>query len=280
MFIPALHSGFGAPIGPIVHNIAAFGYRGVRAEQGVSLDLTAAVAEEILFAGMTPIVIVFQPEHIDALPDVPILLCPDNEPDLADNHRPICPRTTAMEPGDYLGLVHRICERAKPAHLVCAGEVSNPNARGRAFMEAIVPHLPSRVDALSWHRYPAGGRSEGVMVPHDGFANRAAETEYLWRMSGDRMLAITEGGYHTGARGGTSFIDRWLGRKPRRWSEDDIVHLWHDEWAFWARAEEANPGKLLTVVRYQINDGPSDHYLDRFGIRYADGSWKPSAQMG
>jgi len=264
-----LQAGFGGLLGvELLEKLKGFGYQLLRVEQGVTLDDTRAIASEVLSVGMTPLVILFQPEHAAVLPSGSWAEA-ENEPDLAYASRTIAPRLR-MPHADYITLTHRIAERADPSIRLWAGACSNPNARGRAYMEAVCPHFQARY-GHSWHRYPHGGADATFSTPQDGFARRGAEVAYMRRLAGDRPLIISEAGYHTAPR----TTRRWWGRtRSARWSPDNVTALWAPEWAFWRAA------RVEACVRYQLNSGPHpDAALDCYGIRDVNGLFVPSAPV-
>lgn len=274
--LPALQAGFGDPLGAeLLAQIKGLGYQAVRLEQGRTAEQTQALAIEVLAAGLTPIVILFDATHASAVP-AGSWCCVENEPDLPFPDRQQYPRG-AMEDLAYIDLVWAVCEAARPEVRVVAGECSNPNRRGRAFMEAVCPYFPARA-AHSWHRYPHGGRGEGVMVPHPGFRSRWDEAAYLMELAEGQSVAITEAGYHTAPRGSQHWLARLLGRGPRRWTDADVARLWAAEWAFWQDVDVEYEGRMAWVTKYQLNDGDNpDDPLHTYGIRTVTGEWKESA---
>jgi hypothetical protein len=129
------------------------------------------------------------------------------------------------------------------------------------------------VRAVSWHRDGAGSWQgefgEQPSRPHAGFASREEETNWIRATTGGRPFAITECGWSTAPR----CWGWWIFRQCRRWTDDQVLLAAVDEYALWKDA-----GAELMVL-YQINDGPSDTRLNRYGIRRADGSWKPVAEL-
>ena len=261
-----LHAGFGGLLGTeLLAALKGFGYTLLRVEQGLTLDDTRSIAHEVIAAGMTPLVVLFQPEHVAALPPG-CLAEADNEPDLAYPNRTIAPRGV-MPHADYIDFTHRIAEQAPPDVQLLAGAVSNPNRRGVSYMRAVSPHLQARY-WHSWHRYPTGGAKADWWTPHDGFRDRYDEVALMRAVAHGRPIAITEGGYHTAPRKG-----RWWQRSAR-WSQDDVARLWQCEWSFWNRMG------VECAVRYQLNSGPNpDAALDTYGIRDVNGLFLPSAPV-
>lgn len=148
------------------------------------------------------------------------------------------------------------------------GAISNPNKRGLAYFDAILPtlrDLPSTV-GFTWHRYTAdSGPGESFAAPHQGFDDRAAEVRHITRFIGDRPWAISEFGYHTAARKSCF--------RSKRWTDDQVATLVSQEFEFWTEM-----GASFATL-YQVTDGPTDTRLDRYGICRFDGTLKPVADQ-
>ena len=91
------------------------------------------------------------------------------------------------------------------------------------------------------------------------------EVTALRDIIGNAVVSVTEFGYHTGAR------KKW-GFWSTRWSDVQCAAFAKREWQFWAQQTGVESAYI-----YQLNDGPTNTTLDRYGIRRLDGSWKPSA---
>ena len=148
---------------------------------------------------------------------------------------------------------------------VISGGISNLSPRRLAYLEQMTAAgLPSDV-VVGFHRYPHG---LGPQVPHPGFPSRDAEWARLKSIAAGRQLACTEFGHHTARR---SYRFMRIIPLRRRLSEDTVAeHIVYDLTYF------RNRGCLLAAV-YQLNDGPTDTPIDRYGIRRADGTPKPAA---
>ena len=104
-------------------------------------------------------------------------------------------------------------------------------------------------------------------MPHPGFRDRDDEWRRLLEIAGARRVACTEFGHHTARRRHTRLV--WL-RRSRSVPESDVAsHIVNDYRYFLERAA------VLAAV-YQINDGPTNRPIDRYGIRRADGAPKPA----
>jgi hypothetical protein len=146
-----------------------------------------------------------------------------------------------------------------------SGGISNLSTERLDYLAQMAPRLPPDV-VVGFHRYPRADRPD---EPHPGFASRDAEWARLQEIAGARSLACTEFGHHSAPR-----RQRLLGFLPRRSRRvpDEIVaeYVAYDLEAFQSKGCE------LAAV-YQLNDGPTDRPVDRYGIRRPDGTPKPSA---
>jgi hypothetical protein len=181
-----------------------------------------------------------------------------NEPDIATDRK--------MTPAQYIAEASAVVDEAQRLNLgrVWIGAVSNLNRRGLDYLHAVfgVP-WPEQV-GCTVHRYPNGGYDERVNVPHAGFRSRHDEIAEMRSAIGRRPWAVSELGYHTAARS----KGWWIFRKSRRWSDREVVINLYGEAEFFAESG----AEFLTV--YQINDGPDETPINRYGRRRFDGSWK------
>lgn len=175
-----------------------------------------------------------------------------NEPDIAHPGYSNAPRAFARA-------VSQCAETAR-AHgftgPILSGGVANLDERGLAYLANLTPLHPDVV--VGFHRYPPSGR--GPLATHLGFyADREEEWDALLAVTRGRPLACTEFGYHTAE-------ERFHTRTD---AEVASSVLW--ELDFFERH-----GVSLACV-YQLNDGPGDTWLDKFGVRTVAGVWKPVA---
>ena len=190
-----------------------------------------------------------------------VLIEVGNEPDIGHmDYR--------TRPADFAQAVVQTLAAVRRAGLdgpVISGGISNLSPRRLAYLEQMTAAgLPSDV-VVGFHRYPHG---LGPQVPHTGFPNRDAEWGRLKSIAAGRQLACTEFGHHTARR---SYRLMRVIPLRRRLSEHTVAeHIVYDLTYF------RNRGCLLAAV-YQLNDGPTDTPIDRYGIRRADGTPKPAA---
>ncbi len=152
---------------------------------------------------------------------------------------------------------------------VWAGVISNLNTRGVQWLREADPSTWPDGVGVSLHWYPHGS---GPAVPHPGFRSRQAEVDALTAIVAGRPWAVTEFGYHTARRRVTRTV--WGFEVPvgyATWTDDEVAAHAAYEWQFW-EAQGA-----VAAFWFQLNDGPTDHFEHKFGIRRVDGSWKPVA---
>ena len=182
-----------------------------------------------------------------------------NEPDIGHPDYAKRPRDFATA----VAQTHAAVRQAGHTGVVISGGVSNLSRERLDYLERVVSHLSPDI-VVGFHRYPHG---LGPRQPHPGFANRDAEWARLKQITGGRQVACTEVGHHTAPR---RFGRLGLIRRRRRVSDEAVAdHIVFDLTYFRER------GCLLSAV-YQLNDGPTDRPIDRYGIRRTDGTPKPA----
>jgi len=247
--VPGLNVGNGGHlIGGVLADVRAFGYKVVRVDcQDVSLTDTPILAQEIIDAGLQPLIIVRHAEQIETLP-AGCLVEVGNEPDL--------PGVSRWDARSYYAAAVACVETAqRTGHRLYVGAVSNLNGRGLGFLD-LLPWATWPVSiGCSFHRYPNGAWAS----PHRPSHTRLEELARLRAIveipgEPDRPLACTEVGYHS-----------------RAYTDGDAAdNLCHE------RAWMGLHGVEL-VCAYQLNDGPSPADIDHYGARRMDGTWKPWA---
>ena len=257
-------AGFGELIGAAT--LAALNARGVglvRQDgriggwQILTPDECTDLAQEVLDAGLQCLFVAHTFDQIRALPDG-VQVEWRNEPDI-EGPVPVAYGAEIEIAAKIAG--HRGLK-------LWVGGISNPHARGRAYLEALRPviaGLPPSV-GVTWHRYPVG-TSNSPHTPHAGFKTRDDEVAYIRHLIGDRAWAISECGYHTAGRS----VGWWLWKRTLRWTDADVALYTSHDLNFYRQH-----GAEFSVV-YQLNDAVPDTRLSRYGIRRVDGSWKPVA---
>jgi len=230
-----LQAGFGEPIGAEANELVrSLGFDGVRvgAPRNATFSMRA-ILQEVAQAGLEPLVVVSTLDEALSVPagiDVEYL----NEPDL-----------TATPPDVYARAALAIQQHRGRCW---AGAISNLNGRGLAYLDRVLAAAPA-LERVSVHRYPRPGGN--VHRAHEGFGSRESEVAALRRLIGDRLFGVSEFGYHTGK-------DAWW---RRRLTDYQVAERVEWEWRFWRRMGAA------FATLYQINDGPTNTRLDRYGIR-------------
>ena len=141
-----------------------------------------------------------------------------------------------------------------------AGGVSNLTQPALNWLSEFVRLCPE-VPGIEVHRYPP---KWDPRQPHEGFASRDAEVARLKAIIGSRPYLIGEFGYHL-----ARYRVWWIFWS--RHSDQEQADVFRYEWEFWAThgAEAA--------YAYQVQDGPTDTPIDRYGIRSQYGYWRLSA---
>lgn len=278
-------AGFGEVIGrELMDEIAAFGIRAVRQEIKPQMDegYVRQLIAEFVGAPLRPLLLLgggamenvsrspISPAQYEALTSHVVHLAftlgldadgydleIGNEPDISPSYR-----DKSWMFASACRLSFAAAREGGFAGRFITGGVSNLNRRGLAYLGAAVrAGLPPDV-VVGFHRYPEGMEPftpHGGFEARDGQEGRDVEWGALLAASADRARACTEVGHHTALRPGGRVDDILAGR-----------HYQFDLQFF------AERGVVATYV-YQLNDGPSEHYADRFGLRARDGRWKPQA---
>jgi hypothetical protein len=182
-----------------------------------------------------------------------------NEPDIGN----VDYKTRPSDFADAIRQTHLAVRAAGFLGRVLTGGISNLSPERLNYLgQVVTAGIPLDV-VIGFHRYPHG---LGPKVAHPGFASRDAEWARLQSIAAGRPVACTEFGHHTARRKHLFF-----GLIKKRLSDETVAeHITFDLAYFRDR------GCLLAAV-YQLNDGPTDTPVDRYGIRRADGTPKPAA---
>lgn len=188
-----------------------------------------------------------------------VLIEVGNEPDIGH----VGYRTRPEDFADAIRQTHLAVRAAGFQGPVITGGISNLSPARLTYLEAVVRAAVPLDVVVGFHRYP---HRLGPHVPHPGFATREAEWARLQGIADGRAVACTEFGHHTARRRFGLF-----GVLRKRVSDATVAeHIAFDLEYF--RERDA----LLAAV-YQLNDGPTGAAIDRYGVRRADGTPKPSA---
>lgn len=252
-----LQAGFGNSLADVLPELAAQGCKVVRIDCQVERD--PRLAQEVLDAGMTPLVIIRVPEQIPDLP-IGVMIEVGNEPDLAHEGWQQSPAVYWRTAGACIAYAE------KGWQSLYLGAVSNLNARGFGFLRGLPwSDIPSWV-GCSHHWYPDDDMPHASHI-EKGFLRKKRNTRDqdiadLKAIVGERPLALSETGW-------------WDG--PYR-TETDVAEWYAFERAFWESHGYA------FAVAYQIASAaaPADPAQWKpehgYGFRRANGSWKPSTQ--
>ena len=241
--------------------IKDLGFDGIRIDLGQLNDQTKIreLIDPVLEAGLWPLIIFSNTKQLVYIPDglnVELL----NEPDLSGPG----PRT-------YLQLLDQVSSIAvRRSQQLWAGVISNLNQRGFTYLEALQPaNWPAYVN-VSIHHYPV--KPWDPRQPHNGYQSRYHEYLKLKSIIGNRPYGVSEFGYHTAPER----LYKWL---PKKWScnkrsitDEQALDNLRYEWAYWTIH-----GAQFACL-YQLNDGPTNTTLDRYGIRDIYGGWKPQSK--
>jgi hypothetical protein len=147
---------------------------------------------------------------------------------------------------------------------VVSGGVSSVSRQAMGWLErSRVRELPVGV---GYHQY----RSTPPAEPLDGYRTRGEEFRTLRDAAGDRETWMTESGWHTAKR--TS--GHWPSKRTWSYTDAEVAQFLSEEMA---RNDEVGARCFVT---YQLNDGADPaNDQDRFGIRRADGTLKPSSRV-
>jgi len=255
--IVGINAGFGDSLTGDLPQIAALGYTGIRQDlqplSGWTLEDRAA---ELRVPGIQPLYIVRGPQIGRFWRGETLELL--NEPNLSFPGRPaLTPWAYAQEWNTYAP------EDLARGVVIYFGSISNLQRNPLRWLEQAWAYAHPKPTHVSYHRYPP--ESGRMMDPHKGFRCRDDELDALRQIvGGDTVLACTEWGYHQGPR------KRW-GFWPWRLNDQQQADAIRDEWLYLRSL------KLARADIYQWNDGPDGTAINRFGVRRADGSLKPSA---
>jgi len=186
-----------------------------------------------------------------------------NEPNIAESrykNNPSYFRESFSTAREILDRDPRLTEQR-----LVVGGIMTTDRGGLEYLSEVVRGLPVKCH-IGYHTYRTTTKPS---VPQKGFSTREDEFTELISIAGGRELWNTEIGWHT-AKSKTGLF----GCRSVQLSEYQVFDYLKEE----ARYNEHAGAKVFTV--FQLNDGLSDHYEARFGIRRVnDSSLKPSAQI-
>lgn len=276
-----LQAGFGSPLAAEFDGMAAYGFTLIRQDLYAQHDaaIIPPLMVEWVGAPVTPLFLIgggsiaypdgsrIEPHELAAMTATVVQTAQavgltdyaleiGNEPDIA------CV-DYANHPEEFAEAIRQCLEAARMSGFdgpFISGGIANLNNRGFRYLAAMLraPSMPLTDVVVGFHRYPEAGRA--MLAPHDQFLSRNEEWHMFQSIVGARPVACTEFGYHTATA------------TPLTLSDDDVADavLW-DLNFFEERA-------ALYAVVYQLNDGPTDTWIDRYGVRTIEGTWKVVAE--
>lgn len=276
-----LNAGFGEPLGvQFLKTLPRRGFVGIRQDIPNS-----AVAEpllrEIADAHLHPVLLIgggkmnSSPSTIAMLAEYVALIAQrlgltgrkpaleiGNEPDIAPGY--------ADHPEQFaeaVCLAHERVQAVSDRFLVVTGGISTTGRANLDYLKRAIEYgLPEDV-VIGYHTYRTTRQPQ---EPLKGFLSRDAEFAELKRIAGGREIWNTEIGWHT-AQSTIRFGPMKMCKRKIQFSDEQVAD-------FAEREVHLNAAYgSLGLVWFQLNDGPTDNYEDRFGIRRLDGTWKPVA---
>ena len=256
-----INAGFGDSLIPEIAGLQSLRYTEVRQDLQyiTSPDLLRARMQELRGTKLRPLWIMRPEQLVYAAPGDRVELL--NEPNLGNardtTYWPVSPDTYASMWNTYAALA------LARGVIIFVGSISNLDRRSLTWFRTAWAGMRMKPTHVSVHRYAE--TTGGITKPHKGFCNRDEEVFALRDIIGNATIAVTEFGYHTGTR------KRWGFWPLRPYTPEQVRTLLTEEWDFWLEhgAESA--------YLYQLNDGPANDPMDRYGIRDIHGHWKPAA---
>ncbi len=186
-----------------------------------------------------------------------------NEPDIAFTYK--------SQPGlfaEAVRLSHEAIREVAPQAQVVVGGIAGTSRKGLAYLaDAASAGFPNDC-IIGYHTYRTTMEPES---PLDDFPSRDAEFERLQGIAAGRAIWCTETGWHT-APSTVRFGPWGILRRTVQYTDAQVADFAEREVRINARQG------ALGLVWFQLNDGTDpSKYEHRFGIRTADGTWKPIA---
>lgn len=273
-----LNAGFGSPLGPdMLSQIHGLGFHGVRQDlpPGRELELIDEFAPGS--SGLRPLFLVNggkmdeEPEPAGGRASEVALMMYElgvsgeielgNEPNIARDRYSKDPGALALSIRTAWNVMQKD-RRIRDTKLVVGG-IMNTDRGGLHYLEECLRGVPPGV-VVGFHTYRQHTTPD---KPSKGFRTRADEFDRLQDIAAGRELWNTEIGWHTAKE------KKHCWSRPKGLTDEEVFRRLEDE----ADYNAAAGARVFTT--FQLNDGPGDGYESHFGIRYMDGTWKPSAQI-
>jgi hypothetical protein len=240
--LKGLQTHFNAPVDTgLLRELAARGVQMCRMDcQHVDGQPLSQMVDDVISCGLAPLIVLDNERQLASLP-AGVYAELLNEPDIA-----------GMPTAEYKSRLAVFADAALARGITpCGPVISNMNQRAFKYLDGVVT-LPAGV-LCSVHRYPPG---TSWPEPHTGFSRREGEVERLRTTVGStRPFGISEFGYNSHDQ-----------------SDEQALQNIRGEFAFWEKQGAAY------ACLYQLNDGVEDTVMNRYGVRRADGSWKPQIE--
>lgn len=154
-----------------------------------------------------------------------------------------------------------------PLNRICVGSIPNCETETLRWLDGVCALLnarsidPNRELLVSFHRYAriALGR-QTPSIPHQWHATKVDEFASLIMAAGGRQVVCTEFGFDSGVRTFAGHDVSMTLERQAQCCRDELDWMTMNGVAF--------------AVWYQINDGPTNTFIDRYGLRTADGTVK------
>lgn len=150
---------------------------------------------------------------------------------------------------------------------ILMGGLANPGAENRAWLSEALLSMPADV-WVDEHRYAYKAQDDWAR-PWPRYATRSEENRTLRTLAGGRPCVRTEIGWHTAVEHlGLGPFGKETQLSDQQATQNYVKDL---------RLYESDG--LEAVFVFQLNDGPTEEWSDRQGIRtYNTNQWKPQAQ--
>jgi hypothetical protein len=260
-----LNAGFGEPLSAEDHDlIRSWGFDGIRQDVKDSGAIPALVENSRLQKRCIFVVDIGQAAFLAALVAQEIIKYGLEDASAIEIGNEV--DATPMRPEEFGLTVCRAYEAVRtlgPVNLISGG-VTNTTVKAFNWLGEALEVIPEEV-GIGYHAY----RNGTPFQAHDGFKARRDEFKRLREIAGDREIWHTEGGWHTAEK--TKPFPMCF-QKERLTSQEVGNRLVAE-----LRLNEQAGARSFTV--YQLNDGPTDTPIDRYGLRTQSGQVKPSALM-
>lgn len=260
-----VQAGFGECLGPGPYDlIESWALEVVRIGVEPGKHEPADIVAELAGRSLTPIICVHLALDVGPTVDAAQMQLPFYYLELGNE-----PSIHGLHPGDYAEYAERqiqqALERGLPRTRIAYGAIVNCDGETLRWLEPVSTRLdrldPDRELLVSFHRYAIirSGR-QWPTIPHHWHTSRDVEHAALLEAAHGRALICSEFGFDSGTR---VWNGHELSMTLERQAEDCRREL--------ARMDRDG---VQVAVWYQLNDGPTNSFIDRYGLRTASGEVK------